>query len=598
MASNTTIIVTPLAPPPWKNPIYDTDGVMNVTWHRWFLDIWNRVGASSGNVIYNHPVDVSETTQNANLYPTMVNTSNGTVFVTVNPDFSVNPNTGTLYITHAVVGNTDILPYIQASFNVANSASGNTVITQGVDLFQNTQINLALSIANTAAANISTLFAIDATQNTAITNIQGVDVVQNTAISIIQGVDLAQNTLISTIQGVDTWQNTQINLALSTANTATANITTLFGIETTQNNSITAAYNQANAAFNIANLAYAEANTVYLEANAAFTQANTNAANITNLFGIETTQNTQITAAFLQANSAFSVANTANSLNVLKTNGDLLTYNGGYANVSIGSANQVLQVVSGKPAWHSVYLTQNTAPSSPTVGDVWVDSSSGIEYTWYGQQWVQFQGLALPPELKANNLTLSGNLIMPNTAGSGILVNNAAPAYGWKDLLAPIYGQGGATPAWNTFLTNINSWQFALNNDVNIFLHMPHDYAPGTDVFIHTHWAITTTSTSTVTWTYYATYAKGYSQGAFAPTSNVSVTQAASGVANEHMIAEVQLSTGGAIGGVALEPDGLILLQMKLTGNSTGSNPFAFFCDLHYQSTNMPTKNRNVNFYT
>jgi hypothetical protein len=76
---------------------------------------------------------------------------------------------GNLVANTVVINGTNILNYTQAAFNVANNASSNTIITQGVD----------------------------ATQNTLITNIQGVDSTQNTLITNIQGVDSTQNTWIS-----------------------------------------------------------------------------------------------------------------------------------------------------------------------------------------------------------------------------------------------------------------------------------------------------------------------------------------------------------------------------------------------------------------
>lgn len=78
------------------------------------------------------------------------------------------------------------------------------------------------------------------------------------------------------------------NAAFTTANNNTASITDLQGVNLTQNT-------------NISNV-----NTF---AGKAFDQANTNTINITNLQGVDATQNTGISSAFLQANSAYALAN-------------------------------------------------------------------------------------------------------------------------------------------------------------------------------------------------------------------------------------------------------------------------------------------------
>ena len=91
------------------------------------------------------------------------------------------------------------------------------------------------------------------------------------------------------------------NGAFAAANAATAT-------DTTQNNSITAAFNTANASFTVANNAVTSANgtIIWNTANAAFLAANSATAT-------DTTQNNSITAAFLQANTPSHVANSAAS---------------------------------------------------------------------------------------------------------------------------------------------------------------------------------------------------------------------------------------------------------------------------------------------
>ena len=109
----------------------------------------------------------------------------------------------------------------QAALVQANSASANTIVTQGVDVTQNTRLNV---IENTdLSQNVSIT-----TQNSFITIIQGTDVSQNARMTIIQGVDLGQNTAISSTDG-------KMQSAYNQANTGTV--------------LAQAAYNQSNASF-------------------------------------------------------------------------------------------------------------------------------------------------------------------------------------------------------------------------------------------------------------------------------------------------------------------------------------------------------------
>ena len=133
----------------------------------------------------------------------------------------------------------------QTARNLANTASNNITIIQGVNTTQNTNItavdtyatgaygkaNAANVLAQAAFAYANTIAgggtAIDqAARNTAntasnnITIIQGVDVGQNTRMTIIEAVDTAQNTRMSIIEGVNATQNTNTTAADTKAQAA------------------------------------------------------------------------------------------------------------------------------------------------------------------------------------------------------------------------------------------------------------------------------------------------------------------------------------------------------------------------------------------
>jgi hypothetical protein len=228
--------------------------------------------------------------------------------------------------------------YAQGAFAKANSASANTVITQGVDATQNTNIIAAASLAQ-AAYN---------TANAAGSN--------QTVIAAFNQANTAYNVATSASSNT-----TYLQGGLNTAN---SNISLLFGISTTQNTNIQNAYNQANTATGLAQAAFNLANT---ESSQAFTQsvantANSAQANTIYTQGVDASQNVSI--ALLQAglitanaNTVYTQAglNTANG-NISALQGGLITANANsfYIQSGLNSANANISILFG------IETTQNT----------------------------------------------------------------------------------------------------------------------------------------------------------------------------------------------------------------------------------------------
>jgi hypothetical protein len=110
-----------------------------------------------------------------------------------------------------------------------------------------------------------------------------------------------------------------------------------------------------------------------------------------------------------------------------------------------------------------------------------------------------------------------------------------------------------------------------------------------------------------VTWGADITYAKGHDQAPFAATVNTTIADNASTTQYQHMIAEVQISattpSGSQIDSDDLEPDGIIMVRVYLSANAITSggavpDPFLHLADIHYQSSNIGTKDKVPDFYT
>jgi hypothetical protein len=206
-------------------------------------------------------------------------------------------------------------------------------------------------------------------------------------------------------------------------------------------------------------------------------------------------------------------------------------------------------------------------------------------------------------------LAVVGNLVLPKANTTCIKVDTASPTYAWADLLGPIIirGTGVNDPSFSTFQNNLRAYQFAVNDFVELVFHLGHDYAIGTDIYIHAHWAHNSASVASgaVTWEFESAYAKGHNQAAFPASVITTVTQNASTTQYQHMIAETVISVAGGSGTLLnstnFEPDGLILVRARLTANtiSAATSPFAFLFDCHYQTSGIPgTKQKAPPFWT
>lgn len=211
--------------------------------------------------------------------------------------------------------------------------------------------------------------------------------------------------------------------------------------------------------------------------------------------------------------------------------------------------------------------------------------------------------------------TFSDNIILPKTSGNGIKVDTSAPTFGWHDLLGPIVVKAGATdPTIATYRGSIKDYSFsnAVMNEVFNDFHIPHDYFPGSDIYLHVHWSQNVVDSGgaagapgVVKWYFDVSYSKGHNQDVFIAPITTSVTQTASGTQYRHMLAEVQLSaaspSGAQLDSDNIETDGIILVRTYRdpadVADTLNQVPFLHYVDIHYQSTGIATKQKSPNFY-
>lgn len=196
-------------------------------------------------------------------------------------------------------------------------------------------------------------------------------------------------------------------------------------------------------------------------------------------------------------------------------------------------------------------------------------------------------------------------LTLPKAGDAGIRIDHADPDWGWHDLVGSIRTDLALNPATpTTYIGGIRQPMFDIGNDEVREFHISHDYAFGTNLFIHAHWSHNSTlvTTGSVTWQFECMSAKGHDTDAFYTPVIVNVTQNASIERYRHMVGEVQLSEPNGASMLdtnRIETDGMIIVACRLTANALtgGAKPFLHSFDIHYQSTNVATKNKAPNFH-
>lgn len=145
-----------------------------------------------------------------------------------------------------------------------------------------------------------------------------------------------------------------------------------------------------------------------------------------------------------------------------------------------------------------------------------------------------------------------GPLVFSRLSGHGIKVDPDDPRFTWRDLEGPIIAAftGANRPVLTTYDGEIEEFAFAANDHYSIIkYHIPHDYVPGSDLFILS-----------------------------TPGGSAS-----------------QIDTD------LLEPDGLIVLHFNVptipTVTGGAAKPFIHYVDVHYQSTGIGTKQKAPDFY-
>jgi hypothetical protein len=208
-----------------------------------------------------------------------------------------------------------------------------------------------------------------------------------------------------------------------------------------------------------------------------------------------------------------------------------------------------------------------------------------------------------------------GEIITADGAGSSQFGQKV-----WKDLKGVfIEDSSGATrPTKAAFYTLIDAFAFSVGDSAEYYFHIPHDYAVGTDLYIHTHWGHNGTAISgNLIWNLSATMSGRAGTIPYTPfsapiatTINSNTISGTMNITNYprycHVVEEIQLSSStpsaSQLNTANVMVDGLIMVHVApsviptITGG-TPNEPYLFQVDIHYQADIEGTKNKDPNFY-
>jgi hypothetical protein len=193
--------------------------------------------------------------------------------------------------------------------------------------------------------------------------------------------------------------------------------------------------------------------------------------------------------------------------------------------------------------------------------------------------------------------------------------------HGWKDLNGQIETKSAGANAAAFAVYRGTGWAYEFDNvrlrEAFIVYHVPHDYVPGTDMYVHAHWSQIVVDTGgpagvpgNCKWSFDISHAKSFgipggAADAFRAPKTTSVIQQGSTTQYGHMLAEVQFTSHDGSATLfehsEFEIDGVLMLRVYRdagdASDTLNQSAFLHFVDIHYQSLIGGTPKRVPPFY-
>lgn len=202
------------------------------------------------------------------------------------------------------------------------------------------------------------------------------------------------------------------------------------------------------------------------------------------------------------------------------------------------------------------------------------------------------------------------DLVMPKAASKGIKVDPESPSFGWRDIIGSVQPKatGVGAPARAVYDGGaVAAYAFVLNDLCDFGYHIPHDWVPGSDLLWHTHWSHTGTSI-TGDLVLELSYMIAKRGGLFGAEKTLTITYPTVNLATTprrlKRVDETPMTAAAATSILSatseIEVDGFIEGTLKIASMPTiggGGKLFIHTSDIHYQSTNIGTKQNAAPFY-
>lgn len=266
---------------------------------------------------------------------------------------------------------------------------------------------------------------------------------------------------------------------------------------------------------------------------------------------------------------------------------------------ALGVANGVATLgVDGK-----IPVSQIPSSATPESHNQLQNIQGGMTNEFYHLTSSEYVGTGNGVILRQNNPKINGFSV--SNTGKIYVDNGTTKTFGWNDnvQMFTVKTAGTTDPQISLLFGNMYgyTWSPSARNEVWVDFHILHDYAVGTPVYPHIHWMPTTNNSGTVRWGIEYTVAQGHGIDTFpTTTSTVYIEQTISNANRyKHMIAEV--SDANAIPATDLNIDGFI--KMRVFRDATHANDtypdtvHAWCVDLHYQTSQLSTKNKAPGFF-
>lgn len=180
-------------------------------------------------------------------------------------------------------------------------------------------------------------------------------------------------------------------------------------------------------------------------------------------------------------------------------------------------------------------------------------------------------------------------------------------ADGWADIVSEFYTRGGpASPGVSVFRNGIYLYEFTNSDTLEAFsnFHIPHAYKPGTMMYPHVHFSVTSNNSGVVRWGFEWTFARRHdSTGQITFGNTATLYKDFTVPANSaytHFVAEVDDLAG--IPGTNIEVDGMVLMRIfreaAHVNDTFPDSVWAITADLHIEVDRQATPFRAPNFYT